>query len=568
MYALAAAKKEAYTALKKALGKKATVTVDMLLTPPKPEYGDLSFPCFELAKGLKRNPAEIATELAAKIGPAKLIKEVTSVGPYVNFKFNEVTFADHVLQDVMKGKTRYGRSSTGKGKKVLVEYANPNTHKEIHVGHLRNFSLGSAIVNTLSLNGYEVIPVSYINDLGNNVAKCLWGLERLHAGEEPTADNRLNYLGKVYAEANAAIGDDETKKAEVSEIQRQLELMEGEWVPLWKKTQKWSIDGLKEVFDQFDLTFDRIYLEHELIDDTHAIVKRLLTDGVAKISEGAVVVDLEEQGLGFNLLRKSDDTLLYNAKDLALAFKKEQDYDADRLIIVVDDRQSLAMRQLIATLKLMNFPGDVQHLSYDMVTLPDGAMSSRKGNIVRWTDMYNAMFEKFRMNTAERHKEWSTRKVNATAQALTMASVKFVMLRQDPEKVLTFDMEEAMAIDGFTAPYVLYTVARLNTLLEKAELAAEHRPEVLTHPQEVELVRLLAQFPDVVQQAGATSRTSTIAQYVFELAQTFAKYYETVRVLGDDNRDRETARLEMLLAVRQTITNAMSTLGIAVVKEM
>jgi arginyl-tRNA synthetase len=568
MYALATAKKEAYTALKKALGKSAGVTVDMLLTPPKPEYGDLSFPCFELAKGLKRNPAEIASEVAAKIGPGKLIREITSVGPYVNFRFDDEAFARRILYDVNKLGKRYGKSTTGKGKKVLIEYANPNTHKEIHVGHLRNFSLGLSIVNILRFNGYEVVPVSYINDLGNNVAKCLWGLEKLHPGEEAPAENRLNYLGKIYAEANVAIGDDDTKKAEVSEIQRQLELMEGEWVPLWKKTQKWSIDGLKDIFDQFGLDLEHIYLEHEIINDAHAIVKRLLTEGLGKMSEGAMVVDLEEQGLGVNLLRKSDGTLLYNAKDLALAYKKESDYDADRLIIVVDTRQSLAMRQLIATLKLMGFPGEVQHLSFDMVTLPDGAMSSRKGNIVRWSDMYESMYANLAKETAARHADWSARKVAATAKVLAIASVKFVMLRQDPEKVLTFDMEEAMAAEGYTAPYVLYTVARIHTLLNKAEIAPEERSALLTEPLEIALLRKLSKFPEVVLLAGATYRASAMTQYAFELSQELARYYEAVRILDDDNHDRIAARLGLLDAVRQTLSNALGALGIQVVKEM
>lgn len=568
MYALATAKKEAYTALKKALGKQAAVTPDMLLTPPKPEYGDLSFPCFELAKGLKRNPAEIAAEVAAKIGPSEHIRAISSVGHYVNFKFDETAFAVHILSDVTKHKSRYGKSTTGKGKKVLIEYANPNTHKEIHVGHLRNFSLGAAVVNILNFNGYEVIPVSYINDLGNNVAKCLWGLEKLHAGEEAPVDNRLNYLGRIYAEANAAIGDDEAKKAEVSEIQRQLELMEGEWVPLWKKTQNWSIDGLKLIFEQFGLKLNHIYLEHELINDTHEIVKRLLTEGVAKMSEGAVVVDLESQKLGFNLLRKSDGTLLYNAKDLALAFKKERDYDADRLIIVVDNRQSLAMQQLIATLKIMGFTSDVHHLSYDMVTLPDGAMSSRKGNIVRWTDMYDAMYANLVTETTKRHPDWSTRKIANNAKVLTIASVKFVMLRQDPEKVLTFDMQEAMAAEGYTAPYVLYTVARIYTLLNKAEIAPEEHAELLTHPIEQALLKMIAKFPDVVHMAGATYKASAIAQYAFELSQEFARYYEAVRILDDNDTNRIAARLGLLDAVRQTLSNAMGTLGIEVLKEM
>lgn len=568
MYALAAAKKEIFTSLKKALGKKFPLTVDMLMDPPKPEYGDVSFPCFALAKGLGRNPAEIATELAAKIGLGKYVKEVKSAGPYVNFYFDERSFSAHVLSDVSKSKARYGKTTTGKGKKVLVEYANLNTHKEVHVGHLRNMALGLSTVRLLRMNGYEVTPVSYINDLGNNVARCLWGIEKFHAGEEPKDGERLNFLGKVYSEATNAIGDDPVKKAEVSDIQRQLENGEGEWLALWKKTHKWSMDGLKEVFAEFELELNKIYLEHELIDETHAIVKKLLTEGVAKVSEGAVIVDLEEQGTGINLLRKTDGTLLYNAKDLALAYKKEDDYQADRSIYVIDARQSLAMQQLAQTLKRMGFPRDVFHLSYDFVTLPEGAMSSRKGNIVPWSDLRDAMFSKLSAETVERHKDWSTRKVASNAKALTMASVKFAMLKNDPDKVLTFNMDEAMAHEGFSAPYILYTIARISTLLKKADILPEHHPELLTEAREIQLLRQLAKFPEVIQSAGANFAPSHIAQYAFELAQEFAGYYESVQILTDANHDRLSARLELCNAVRQTLTNAMSTLGITVVKEM
>lgn len=568
MYALATAKKEIFTTLKKALGKKFSLTIDMLMDPPGPEYGDVSFPCFALAKGMGRNPAEIASELAAKIGATKYIKQVKSAGPYVNFYLSEQSFAAHVLSDVTKGKSRYGKSTTGKGKKMLVEYANLNTHKEVHVGHLRNLALGLATVRLLRFNGYDVTPVSYINDLGNNVARCLWGIEKFHPNEEPKDGERLNFLGKVYTEATNAIGDDAVKKDEVSTIQRQLENMSGEWLALWKKTHKWSMDGLKEVFAEFGLELDRIYLEHELIDDTHRIVKKLLTDGIAKVSEGAVIVDLEEQGLGVNLLRKTDGTLLYNAKDLALAYKKEDDYAADRSVYVIDARQSLAMQQLAATLSLMGFPRDVFHLSYDFVTLPEGAMSSRKGNIVPWSDLRDAMFAKLSAATVARHPDWTTRKIAANAKALAMASVKFAMLKNDPDKVLTFNMEEATAHDGFSAPYILYTIVRISALLNKADLLPEHHPELLTEAKEQGLLRTLAKFPEVIQAAGAGFAPSMVAKYAFELAQEFAAYYEAVHILVDQNHDRLSARLELCNAVRQTLTNALDTLGITTVKEM
>jgi arginyl-tRNA synthetase len=567
MYALDHAKKEILLSLKKALGKTYAVNQDMLVTPPKVEYGDLSFACFELGKGMKRNPAEIATELAAKIAPSSLIKKISSLGPYVNFTFDEVAFAKHVFKDVLGGKTRYGKLTTGKGKKVLVEYVNFNTHKEVHVGHLRNLTYGKAVVNILRQNGFDVTPVSYINDLGNNVARCLWGLKHLNLGDEPAGD-KLNYLGRAYTEATKAIGEDEEKRAEVSKIQRDLENMEGDNIALWKKTQKWSMDGMKEVFAEFDLELDRIYLEHELIDETHAIVKRLLTEGIARISEGAVIVDLEAEKLGVNLLRKSDGTLLYNAKDLALAYKKEADYAADRSIIVVDARQSLAFKQLSATLKKMGFPREVIHLAFDFVTLPEGAMSSRKGNIVRWSDLRDAMFEKLVEATKGRHPDWRERKVKDTANALMHSAVAFMMLRQDPEKMITFDMEEAMSTEGFTGPYLMYSIARIESLKRKAPMKPAEKAELLTDKKEHALLRMLAKYPSVVAAAGTGYRPSALAQYGFELAQEFAGYYESVRILDADSTELAAARLALMESVRQVLANLCGILGLVVVKEM
>lgn len=567
MYALQQAKKEALTSLKKHIGKGFTVTADMLAEPPKPEYGDLSFPCFQLAKGMGRNPVEIATELAAKMGPSELIARIHAVGPYVNFVFNADAFGAATVRDVLSQKSRYGKGGTGKGRKVMVEYANLNTHKEVHVGHLRNLALGQATVEIMRANGYEVIPVAYINDLGNNVARCLWGMTTLYPDVQPEGDY-LNFLGRVYTEATAALEADESKRAEVSEIQRQLENMEGAHVPLWKKTQKWSMDNLREVYAEFGLELAHTYVEHELIDETHNIVKKLLTSGIAKMSEGAAIVDLEKEGLGVNLLRKTDGTLLYNAKDLALAYKKEENYHADRLIIVVDVRQSLAFKQLIATLKRMDFSREIVHLPYEFVTLPEGAMSSRKGNIVRWSDIRDAMLEKLEEAIRSRHADWKEKQVQKTARALLFASIKFGMLKQDPDKVITFSMDDAMATEGFTGPYVMYTIARISSILRKAFVKPAKTITHLKHPLERELVGKIAKYPEVVLQAGLHLKPSVIAQYAFELAQTYARYYESVRVLADDDHEGTAERLALCGAIRQTLTNALGLLGIAAIEEM
>lgn len=568
MYTLDAARKEALASLKKALGKKFPLSQEMLTAPPNRELGDLAFGCFALAKGQGRNPAEIASELAAQMATSALVYKVTAAGPYVNFHFHEAAFASSVLRDVLSKKRRYGQGTAGKGKKVLVEFANLNTHKEVHVGHLRNLALGEAVVRVLRMSGYDTTPVAYINDLGNNVARCLWGLKNLYPNEEPAPGDRLNFLGRVYSEAVNAIGEDEEKRAEVSKIQHELENMEGEWLALWKQTQKWSADGLKQIYDEFRITLEHIYWEHELINETHVTIKKLLTDGIAKMSQGAVIVDLEDEKLGVNLLRKTDGTLLYNAKDIALAYRKEADYHADRSIIVVDTRQSLAFKQLSATLKRMGFPREVMHLGYDFVTLPEGAMSSRKGNIVRWEDLRDMMTARLAATTKERHESWRAKKIAAHAMTLSLAAIKFMMLRQDAEKPIVFDMEEAMSIDGFTGPYLLYTIVRIHSLEAKSDMPALLLGEHLTHDLEQAMLRSIAGFPSVVAKAAATFQVSAIAQEAFALAKLFAEYYHEVRILEDQNRERKGTRLALLAAVKQTLMNACELLGIETVKEM
>lgn len=568
MYARDAVKKQVLQSLKKAFGKQYTPNIKELVAPPDEKMGDLSFACFAVAKGLGRNPAEVATEIAAKMAVGGLIKSAVAMGPYVNIAVDMEAFAQHVFADLKKGRKKYGSSKTGAGKRVLIEYANPNTHKEVHIGHVRNFTFGKAVVELLKATGYNVTPVSYINDLGNNVAKAIWGLHHLYADKTTDGEDALAFYGKVYAEAVTAIGDDPEKKAQVSQIQRDLEEGKGPLLGLWKTTQRASIDGMKVVFAEFGLQFAKIYEEHVFIEQTHAIVKKMLTDGLARVSEGAVIVDLEEEKLGVNLLRKTDGTLLYNAKDLALARQKEEDFAPDRSLYVIDTRQSLAMKQLAATLKRMGVKEEVIHLPYDMVTLPEGAMSSRKGNIVRWTDFRNTLRDRLAEETAKRHPTWRTKKVLQNASDLAMAATVYTMLRQDPERIITFDVEEAMSVEGNTGPYLLYSLVRIQTLMKKAPVRPAAKPELLTHERERRLIKEIARYPEVVHEGALHYKPSLIANYAFGLAQEFAGYYEAVRINDDEDRQRMAARLALLDIVAQTLHNALTLLGMPTVKEM
>jgi len=310
------------------------------------------------------------------------------------------------------------------------------------------------------------------------------------------------------------------------------------------------------------------YYESEVEKPGKDLVKKMLVQGIAKKSEGATIVDLASENLGVFLVLKTDGSSLYATKDLALALQKDRDYAPDRQIFVIDVRQSLYMKQLFATLKRLDFHKELVHVGYEMVTLPDGAMSSRKGNIVRYDELRDAMVQTLVDSTTLRHPEWKEKVVRTNALTIALAAMKFMMLRQDPGKILVFDMEEAMATDGFTGPYILYTIARINSLHEKTKVAAFPLAAALKHPQEVQLLRKVSEYPDVVADAAMDMRPSVVCLYAFELAQMFSRYYAEVHLIDAEQPSLTAARIGLADVVSATLTNAMEILGISVVKAM
>jgi len=569
MSALSKAKQEIIKALKTALGKEFSPIANDLEIPPDNAFGDFAYPCFALAKGLKKNPADIARELAAKVEPKGWIRKAEAKGPYVNLFLKSETFGQAVLEDIKNDGEGYGMAKDGRNTRVMVEYANPNTHKEVHVGHIRNFFVGHTAINLLRAAGYEVIPASYINDLGTHVAKCVWGLKKFYGDYDLKEENATSFLGKVYTEATQAEEKDPKVKEEISQVFHELEAGKGESMALWKKTRKWSVNDLKSVFKELGLPIKVWYFESELIKPARRIIKDLEKKGLAVKSQGALIVDLSEEGLGANLLVKSDGMLLYNAKDIPLALRKEEEYHPEKSIYVIDNRQSLAMKQLFATLKRMGFKRDLIHLSYDFVTLKEGAMSSRKGNIIRYETFRDTMVDSARAETKKRHPEWKDKKIEITARAIAFAAIRFGMLRQDPNKKIVFDMAEALSFDGYTGPYILYTYARSRSILKKADqLKPKIEAKKLVLPIENQLLIKLAKYPEVLTTTSQDFKLDRLAEYLFDLAKTFATFYHDVPVTQAEDKETATARLALVEAVGMVLKNGLLMMGIETIEEM
>jgi len=541
-----------------------------IVYPPQADMGDLSLPLFGLAKKRGKSPVELGKELAASLKESSLfigvINKVEAVGPYLNIFLDSKALIGGVIGDIVKTGIRYGEINSGQGERVMVEFSNANTHKEYHIGHLRNLFFGDAVTKVLRLNGYEAIPVSYINDFGIHAAKTLWNWRRHpEYAEQEGPKGRL--LGECYTSAVTSMEGNEEAKAEVGEVMKQIESRQGENFELWKETRNWSIEYLDEIYQRLGIKFENIFYESEEIDEGLRTVAEFLERGIFVRSQGAVIADLEAYDLGVLPFLRTDGTALYPVADLSLARRKFQAYDLNESIYIVDIRQGLYFKQLAKIFELAGENLNITHLGYDFVTLKNGMMSSRSGNVITYNQIMGEALARAGKEVAERHQDWSEEKRAKTAEALAVAALKFEMLKISADKVIVFDVDEALRFDGYTAAYLQYTGARLASILRKAENSEEADYNNLTHFKERSLALFLARYQEAVAKAGEQRDPSVIARYLFELAQAFNDYYHEVNILKAE-APLAAARLSLLRAVKQVLANGFRTIGISYLEEM
>lgn len=575
-YAIEKIKQEIIEAVANAVGQDFDKTGLEITRPPEASMGDFSVPCFYLTKLLRISPNQIAQELKAKIPAKGMIKSVQNLGPYLNFYLNTKQLAAKVLKEIEKKGGAFGSRKAGK-EKAMIEYSQPNTHKEFHIGHLRNVILGSSLVNLCRFNGKKVIAANYIGDIGSHVAKCLWAMDKFHKGEAEPAEHKGQYLGRLYAEAVNLCEENEAYRQEAAEVQKKLENKDKYFTALWKKTRAWSLAEFDGIYKILGAKFDKVFYESEVEQPGKKIVADLLKKKIAEFSEGAVVIDLEKYDLKKFLLLKSDGSSLYSTKELALAELKFEKYKIDESYVVVDSRQSFYFQQFFKTLEVIGFnPSDKRgakkktaQIAYEFVTLPEGAMASRKGNVVLFEDFLAEMAGAAEEETGQRHKDWTEEEIKSTARKIALAAIKFSMIKTGRGNAIVFDKREALSFDGYTGPYLQYTATRINSILRKADPKSAKAADysLLAEEPEKELILKLAQFPEVISEAAAEFEPSRLAQYLFELAKIFSGYYQTVPILNSKDRIRE-ARLALIAAIRQTLVNGLAILGIETVERM
>lgn len=555
-----------------------------LVEPPNPEMGHLAFGCFILSKNLKKSPAQVATELKNVLGSLDSTTSVEAAGPYLNVKFKPEVLARYTVQDVLNGKM-FQIPLTQDAPKTMIEYSQPNTHKEIHVGHMRNLCLGDALVRTLrrSLSSEKIISSTFPGDVGTHVAKCLWYIEN-HVGmdvlEQKRQDPlRAEWLGQMYSAGNIRLEDEEKtpelyekNKAQLTEILKQLEAKSGRYFELWKETREWSKQLMLDVYRWAGVEFDRWYWESEVDSDSVRTVKKYYEEGKLQQSQGAIGLDFTADNLGFCLLLKSDGTGLYATKDVELARRKFEDFKIQKSIYVVDMRQALHFKQVFKALEHLGFEQaqDCYHLQYNFVELPDGAMSSRKGNIIPLTALVTKMKEHVKTQYLSRYaNEWSTDEIEAVSDVVAKGAIKYGMLRQDTNKKIVFDMNEWLKLDGESGPFIQYSYARINSLSKKFGASAENFDgTLLAHESEIKLMQHLMNFNSIVLMSAENYKPSALCTYLYETAKKFNVFYHDCSVGNAAHESLRQSRLALAAATGRILKEGLALLGIPVPERM
>ena len=517
----------------------------------------------------------LAEKLKEEIGLPAGFSRVEAVKGYLNLYFETSQYASKVIDYVHYADHCYGMAEPT-GKTVMVEYSNPNTHKPLHVGHLRNVILGSSICNILEASGDKVIRANYIGDIGLHVIKWMCNYEMYHAGQEPSADV-MRWMADLYTEADRRFHDDpgfeeacRTYFARWDEGDKDIEA-------LWLKTRQWSMDGFKQVYELLGAKFDRVYFESDVEESGKVLVEDLLARGLAEDGrpENPVIIDLDKilgtkEEYRVAVILRSDGTSLYATKELPLAIMKFEEYPLDQSIYVIDVRQSLHMKQMRKVLELMGYDWakHIYHLAYEIVNLPGNVtMSSRDGTVVLLDDLIREATDRALSIVKEKNPDLSPESQHEIAEMVAIGAIKYPMISRENTKIVTFDWESALDFNGQSAPYIQYACVRANSILKRAGLSTEYSQmpsasfAYALEAAEVNLIELIARLPLELSKAAKEYKPSLIATYANDLAKAFNDFYNQCPVLNAEDEKR-TARLALTNAARITIENALHLLGI------
>lgn len=569
-------KKEIQKLVEKAIKDLGYEIDEVVVDYPKVEtFGDYTTNvAMALARTLKKNPMEVAESIKNKVESIKQdkIEKIEIVKPgYINFYLSK-GYLQEKVREINEKENKFGDGKKKK-EKTMVEYSQPNTHKEFHIGHLRNVFIGNSLVNVLRKSNSDVVAANYIGDTGTHIAKCLWGIMKFHKDENlDILENKAEFLGKVYSEAVKAILENPEYEKEFKDLQKKFEEGDEKLVELWKKTKQWSLDEFQEIYKELGVEFDVYFWESEEEKAGKEMLPKLLKYEFIKESQEAIIADLEKYKLGILVLVRKDGSALYGLKDIPLAIKKFEEHKIDKSIVVVDIRQGLYFKQIFKILELIGFKKEMQHIGYEFVSLKGSeTMSSRKGNVIPAKFLMEKIIEKVREKFPKTEIE----------KEIGLGALKFFMLKYSAQTNIEFDMDEAIRLDGATGPYVQYAHARICSILEKAKnlsiggstsenflAPSRSNLEMLTHEKELSLIRELDKFPQIVEDVAESYEVHKLPYYAIKLADKFHSFYNDCKVLDEEKPELTNARLKLINAVRIVLAEVLRLMGVSSPEKM
>ena len=546
-------------------GVSAEEIASSIALPPNSQMGDYALPCFRFAKVLRKSPAVIAEELAKTIPADGVISEVSAVNGYLNFKINKAGLAREVLAEISQKGEKYGSSDIGAGRTICIDYSSVNIAKPFHIGHLSTTVLGSALYKIFNFLGYKAVGINHLGDYGTQFGKLISAYKRWGNREE-VEKGGIHAINDLYVRFNNEADEDMEKEAR--EYFRLIESGDKEANDLFEWFKKLTLEYVKKIYDRLDVHFDSYAGERFYTDKMGPVIDELKEKGLLKESNGAQIVDLEPYGMPPCLILRSDGASLYATRDIAAAIYRKKTYDFYKCLYVVAYQQNLHFRQFFKVLELMGkeWAKDLVHVAYGMVSLEDGAMSTRKGKVVWLEDVISKCVEKAYAVVSEKNPDLENK--DEIAEKVGIGAVIFGALYNNKIKDITFSYDKVLSFEGETSVYVPYTCARAASVLEKAcDYAAVLPEELNPTDEEFEVVKALAVFPETVLDAADKYEPSYIARYAVDLAQKFNKFYFDCKILTAEAGVKD-FRLELTKATLRTLENALALLGIGVPDKM
>ena len=528
--------------------------------PPSYEMGDYAFPVFSLAKIFRKNPNMIAEEMAASI-KSEYFEKVESKGAYINFFTNKEALAKTVVEEISKEKENYGKSKLGEGKTVIVEYSSPNIAKPFHIGHIRSTIIGDSLKRIHKFLGYNVVSINHLGDYGTQFGMLIYAIKNWGNIEE-IEKNPIPELLKLYVRVNTEADQNEEIKEECRHYFASLEKGDEDAVKIWTWIREISLKEFNIVYDLLGIKFDSYNGESFYSDKMMKQVERMEKLGILKDSEGAKIVDLEKYNLPPALILKSDGSTIYITRDIAAAEYRHETYHPEKNIYVVATEQNLHFKQLKAVLKEMQYDwyDEVTHVAFGMINLADGKLSTRQGRVVYLIDVLNKAIEKIMEILNEREETSGVKIANKEelAKQVGIGAIKFQELFNQRIKDYTFDWDKTLSFEGESGPYVQYAHARICSLLEKGgfDINKEVDSSLLNNEMEINILRNLYKFTEVVEDAKEKYEPFFISRYVVELAKDFNKYYNQVTINVEDEKLKNT-RLMLCYSVKNVISEGL-----------